>query len=43
MPNKTGLGHQHGKRQNQVLDKLGLSTPEKQKEDTSYLEGLQGF
>ncbi|MFQ9623918.1 MAG: DUF2501 domain-containing protein, partial [Enterobacteriaceae bacterium] len=26
---------------NQVLDKLGLSTPEKQKEDTSYLEGLQ--
>jgi hypothetical protein len=28
---------------NQVLDKLGLSTPEKQKEDTSYLEGLQGF
>ena len=28
---------------NQVLDKLGLSTPEKQKEDTSYLEGLQGL
>jgi hypothetical protein len=28
---------------NQVLDKLGLSTPEKQKQDTSYLEGLQGF
>lgn len=28
---------------NQVLDKLGLSTPEKQKEDTSYLTGLQGL
>lgn len=28
---------------NQVLDKLGLSTPEKQKEDTSYLDGLQGL
>ena len=28
---------------NQVLDKLGLSTPEKQKEDTSYLNGLQGL
>ncbi|TCQ72204.1 uncharacterized protein DUF2501 [Raoultella ornithinolytica] len=28
---------------NQVLDKLGLSTPEKQKEDTGYLEGLQGL
>jgi hypothetical protein len=28
---------------NQVLDKLGLSTAEKQKEDTSYLEGLQGL
>ncbi len=27
---------------NQVLDKLGLSTPEKQKQDTSYLDGLQG-
>jgi hypothetical protein len=26
---------------NQVLDKLGLSTPEKQKEDTSYLEGCR--
>lgn len=26
---------------NQVLDKLGLSTPEKQ--DTGYLEGLQGL
>ncbi|WP_142485331.1 DUF2501 domain-containing protein [Klebsiella pneumoniae] len=26
---------------NQVLDKLGLSTPEKQ--DTSYLDGLQGL
>ncbi len=26
---------------NQVLDKLGLSTPEKQKQDTSYLDGLQ--
>ncbi|SQC39453.1 putative outer membrane protein [Klebsiella pneumoniae] len=28
---------------NQVLDKLGLSTPEKQKQDTSYLDGLQGL
>ena len=28
---------------NQVLDKLGLSTPEKQKQDTGYLEGLQGL
>ncbi|WP_159871321.1 MULTISPECIES: DUF2501 domain-containing protein [unclassified Raoultella] len=28
---------------NQVLDKLGLGTPEKQKEDTGYLEGLQGL
>jgi hypothetical protein len=28
---------------NQVLDKLGLSTPEKQKEDTNYLDGLQGL
>ena len=27
----------------QVLDKLGLSTPEKQKQDTGYLEGLQGL
>ncbi len=27
---------------NQVLDKLGLSTPEKQKQDTSYLDGLAG-
>ena len=26
-----------------VLDKLGLSTPEKQKQDTSYLDGLQGL
>ncbi|MFH7099226.1 DUF2501 domain-containing protein, partial [Klebsiella pneumoniae] len=25
------------------LDKLGLSTPEKQKQDTSYLDGLQGL
>jgi hypothetical protein len=28
---------------NQVLDKLGLSTPEKQKQDTNYLDGLQGL
>ena len=28
---------------NQVLDKLGLSAPEKQKEDTNYLDGLQGL
>ncbi|MEF3088468.1 DUF2501 domain-containing protein [Raoultella scottia] len=28
---------------NQVLDKLGLGTAEKQKEDTGYLEGLQGL
>ncbi|MBZ4328985.1 DUF2501 domain-containing protein, partial [Mycobacterium tuberculosis] len=28
---------------NQMLDKLGLSTPEKQKQDTSYLDGLQGL
>ncbi|MBZ4236106.1 DUF2501 domain-containing protein, partial [Mycobacterium tuberculosis] len=28
---------------NQVLDKLGLSTTEKQKQDTSYLDGLQGL
>ena len=28
---------------NQVLDKLGLSAPEKQKQDTSYLDGLQGL
>ena len=28
---------------NQVLDKLGLSTAEKQKQDTSYLDGLQGL
>ena len=28
---------------NQVLDNLGLSTPEKQKQDTSYLDGLQGL
>ena len=28
---------------NQALDKLGLSTPEKQKQDTSYLDGLQGL
>ncbi|WP_417640233.1 DUF2501 domain-containing protein [Klebsiella pneumoniae] len=28
---------------NQVLDKLELSTPEKQKQDTSYLDGLQGL
>ncbi|STW37918.1 putative outer membrane protein [Klebsiella pneumoniae] len=26
-----------------MLDKLGLSTPEKQKQDTSYLDGLQGL
>ncbi|UMX64018.1 DUF2501 domain-containing protein [Klebsiella pneumoniae] len=26
-----------------LLDKLGLSTPEKQKQDTSYLDGLQGL
>lgn len=28
---------------NQVLDKLGLGTAEKQKKDTGYLEGLQGL
>ena len=28
---------------NQVLDKLGLSTPAEQKKDTGYLEGLEGL
>lgn len=27
----------------QVLDKLGLSMPEEQKQDTGYMEGLQGL
>lgn len=26
-----------------MLDKLGLSTPEKQKQDTNYLDGSQGL
>lgn len=28
---------------NQVMEKLGLSTPEQQQEDTNYLEGLEGL
>lgn len=28
---------------NQVLDKLGLSTPAEQKKDTGYMEGIQGL
>ena len=38
---EAGLGHRHAKRQNQVLDKLGLSAPE-QKQDTNYMDGIQG-
>lgn len=28
---------------NQVLDKLGLSTPAEQKKDTSYMDGIEGL
>nr|WP_318383113.1 DUF2501 domain-containing protein [uncultured Enterobacter sp.] len=28
---------------NQVMDKLGLSTPEQQQKDTNYLDGIQGL